>query len=215
MLQITAVIGVQDKWERWTCEKKLHLCCFFLIKSSLNPFIIITYSTHHISLTYLAPGAYDYRMQIGNIPTLLIMQCADVHTHLHPPCPLCTCSISLTHAGLPISPWLTSKRTPIPLKVPFSLVLMADRLWPHSLSAAASSHCVPLSESSMWVEDRLALQSECLTWMYGLGVYPLSELNYHPPAIPCCHMHPSRREGKREREKETRTESTCGTRMPV
>lgn len=75
--------------------------------------------------------------------------------------------VSLTHAGLPISPWLTSKRSPILLKVPFSLVLMADRLWPHSLSAAACPHCVPLSESSVWVEDRPALQSECLTWMYG------------------------------------------------
>lgn len=78
--QITAVIRVQDKWERWTWEKWLCLSCFLLIKGLFNPFVIITYSAHHISLTYLAPGAYDYRMQIGNIPTLLIMQCADVHT---------------------------------------------------------------------------------------------------------------------------------------
>lgn len=85
-------------------------------------------------------------MQIGNTPTLLIMQCADVHI-LAPSLPSLhsALSISSTHASLPISPWLTSKRTPVPLKVPFSLVLMADRLWPHSLSAAACPHCVPLS----------------------------------------------------------------------
>lgn len=75
---------------------------------------------------------------------------------------------------------------------------MADRLWPHSLSAAACPHCVPLSESSVWVEDRLALRSESLTWMYGLGVSPLTELNYHPPAAPVCHMHPS--QSQRERD---------------
>lgn len=83
------------------------------------------------------------------------------------------------------------RKPPIPLKVPFSLVLMADSLWPHSLTNAACPHCVPLSERSMWVEDRLALQSECLTWMYGLGVHPLTKLNYHPPGTPSCHMHPS------------------------
>lgn len=129
--------------------------------------------------------------------------CRRVHTRTFLALSALALSILSTHAGLPISPWLTSKRTPIPLKVPFSLVLMADRLWPHSLSAAACPHCVPLSESSVWVEDRLALQSECLTWMYGLGVYPLTELNYHPPAIPSCHMHPSLSGGKgRERDVE-------------
>lgn len=40
---------------------------------------------------------------------------------------------------------LLQRDPPTPLKVPFSLVLMADRLWPHSLSAAACPHCVPLS----------------------------------------------------------------------
>lgn len=131
---------------------------------------------------------------------------------IHTLCSLCsvqTCTllalsalaVPLNHAGLPCSPWLTSKRTSIPLKVPFSLVLMADRLWPHSLSAAACPHCVPLTQSSMWVEDRPVLQSERLTWMYGLRVYPLTEQNYRTPAIPRCHMHPSLREGRgRERE---------------
>lgn len=104
---------------------------------------------------------------------------------------------SLTHFKEdPLTP------SPIPLKVPFSLVLMADRLWPHSLTTAACPHCVPLSERSVWVEDRLALQSECLTWMYGLGVYPLTESSYHPPATPSCHMHPLS-EGEREGERDT------------
>lgn len=143
-------------------------------------------------------------MQIGSIPNFAhYMLCRRAHTCTLLALTALALSISLTHAGLPISPWLTSKRTPIPLKVPFSLVLMADRLWPHSLSAAACPHCVPLSESSVWVEDRLALQSECLTWMYGLGVYPLTKLNYHPPATPSCNMYPSlkRRRGERERER--------------
>lgn len=80
---------------------------------------------------------------------------------------------------------------PIPLKVPFSLVLMADRLWPHSLSAAACPHCVPLSGSSAWVEDGRP------TWTYGPRVSPLAGRHYHPPAIPGCPMHPSLREGGR------------------
>lgn len=50
-----------------------------LIKGLFNPFVIITFSSHRIYRTSLAPGVYDYRMQIGNIHTLLIMQCADVH----------------------------------------------------------------------------------------------------------------------------------------
>lgn len=65
---------------------------------------------------------------------------------------------------MPVFPSLLDslqREPPIPLKVPFSLVLMADRLWPHSLSAAACPHCVLLSESSVWVEDRLALEK----WM--------------------------------------------------
>lgn len=128
-------------------------------------------------------------MQIDTINTWLIIPGADVH--IHAPLSAFPLYISLTHAGLTISPWLTSKRTPIPLKVPFTLVLTADRLWPHSLTTAACPHCAPLSERSVWVEDRLALQTECLSWMYGLGVYPLTKLNYHPPATPSCHMHPS------------------------
>lgn len=145
-------------------------------------------------------------MKAGSTHTLLIMPCAGLHMPYT--CSLLALSalalsVSLTHAGFPISPWLTSKRTPIPLKVPFSLVLMADRLWPHSLSAAACTHCVPLSESSVWVEDRLALQSECLTWMYGLGVYPITKPNYHPPATPSCHIHTSLRGGESEMERDT------------
>lgn len=82
-------------------------------------------------------------MQIGSIPALLIMQCVDVHLLS----PISPCSLHFLVPVPPqsLSPWLTSKRTPTPLKVPFSLVLMADRLWPHSLSAAACPHCVPLS----------------------------------------------------------------------
>lgn len=98
------------------------------------------------------------------------------------------------------------KESPIPLKVPFSLVLMADRLWPHSLSSAACPHCVPLSERGVWVEveDRLTLDSECLTRMYGLGEYLLIELNCHPPASLHWHMHPPQRgeETGRERDEE-------------
>lgn len=69
-------------------------------------------------------------------------------TYFHPLLPsLLALCISWTRTTTPqsLSPWLTSKRSPTPLKVPFSLVLMADRLWPHSLSAAACPHCVPLS----------------------------------------------------------------------
>lgn len=91
-------------------------------------------------------------MQIGSIPALLIMQCVDVHL-LSPTLAISPCSLYFldsyqsppSNLSLSLSPWLTSKRTPTPLKVPFSLVLMADRLWPHSLSAAACPHCVPLS----------------------------------------------------------------------
>lgn len=87
-------------------------------------------------------------MQMGSIPALLIMQRGDVH--LLPPTPaISPCSLYFLDRyqspPIPLSPWLTSKRTPSPLKVPFSLVLMADRLWPHSLPAAACPHCVPLS----------------------------------------------------------------------
>lgn len=57
MLQITAVIRVQDKWERWTWDKRLPLSCCLLIKGPFNPFVIIAYSAHHIHLAYLAPGA--------------------------------------------------------------------------------------------------------------------------------------------------------------
>lgn len=52
----------------------------------------------------MASGAYDYRMQIGNIPTLLIMQCAEVHM-LAPSLPSLhsVLSISSTHASPPPS----------------------------------------------------------------------------------------------------------------
>lgn len=57
--QITAVISVKDKWERWTWDKHLLLYCCLLIKGLFNPFIIITYSAHRSYLQYnLAPGVY-------------------------------------------------------------------------------------------------------------------------------------------------------------
>lgn len=103
-------------------------------------------------LTYLASGAYDCEMQIGII-----------HVHPHyadwqPPQLLYTCSLCFVDSCPSSHPSLThfKENPPIPLKVPFSLVLMADRLWPHSHSAAACPHCVPLLGSSVWVEDRLA-----------------------------------------------------------
>lgn len=112
---------------------------------------------------------------------------------LPPSLPPSSASFPLTHAGLPHlslthfkenpplhplpPPSHANPRSPSPhhpppspLKVPFSLVLMADRLWPHSLSAAACPHCVPtLGGGRVWVEDRPALQKCSLTWMYGQG----------------------------------------------
>lgn len=113
-----------------------------------------------------------------------------------------SCHLSLTHF----------KARPIPLRVPFSLVLMADRLWPHSLSAAACPHCVPLWRRSVWVEDRLALQSEWLTRMYGLGVYLLTDLTtiHLQSRTAVCIL-----ASAGVSESEAPTEGTCGTQTPV
>lgn len=65
----------------------------------------------------MAPGAYDYRMQIGNIPTLLIMQCAEVHMLAPSLPPLHSAlSISSTHASPPHLSLTHFKENPQPSK---------------------------------------------------------------------------------------------------
>lgn len=124
------------------------------------------------------------------------MQRADVHL-LSPSPAISPCSLYILdiHPPPPNSPWLTSKRTPNPLKVPFSLVLMADRLWPHSLSAAACPHCVPLSAQQRVGGGQTASPNsmpDMDVWVVGGGAFaPRAELSS------TCHMHP-RWEGERD-----------------
>lgn len=168
----------------------------------IRPITCISHSRPHV--------CDEYRMQIGSIPALLTMHCVDVHL-LSPTLATSPCSLyfldlyqSSAPPPPPISLSLTHfKENPYPSE---STILLGAYGWSAVASFPLCCSLPPLCphslHSNVWVEDKLPLQTECLTWMYGLrvGVHPLHELNYHPPAIPCCHMHP-RWEGERDTDR--------------
>lgn len=157
---------VQDKWERWTWDKELPLCCCLLIKGLFNPFIIITHSNYCMHLIS-GPGSEimkNANWQCAHLAHYVQCWCAYTCNRLV----LSSLALSSTYAGLPVSPWLTSKRNPpTPSKtaiLPFCLWLIGCGLIPSLLQP------VPIVSRSQreacgWKTDSLSKVNAWRGWI--------------------------------------------------
>lgn len=92
--ELWIVMCVQDKWERWTRDKELPLCCCLLIKGLFNPFIIITCSNYCMHLI-LGPERETMKNANGRCAHLAhyVLMC----TYMQPSCPILTCTFVNSH----------------------------------------------------------------------------------------------------------------------